>query len=51
MLESRVAAAALGGDAWAYVDFYDYPVVHCGGDREGLLIDFDSLALYTLPGE
>ncbi len=50
MLESRAATAAIVGDAWAYVDFYDYPfAMGCGGTRRGINIGYVSNELYPFP--
>ena len=49
LFESRAAAVAAGGDAWSYVDFYDYVSPNCGGTREGIQIDYDSHGLYLFP--
>ena len=47
--ESRVATAAAGGDAYAYMDFYDYFGTDCGGTRTGLEMDHVSHRLFYFP--
>lgn len=49
VLESRVSSAAIFGDAWSYVDFWDCVSPNCGGTREGINIDLVDYALYPLP--
>jgi hypothetical protein len=52
LLESEEEANAVGGDAWAWVDFYDWfdpRLDPCAGGRGGVNLEFDSHTLAFIP--